>query len=193
LGLSSFRFLLTRKFFVLALIAILSGFAFEGFGAVVGPFLIANGFDKQMVGIVLSGNLLAMLLGALGGGKVSDVKGARFVFLVSGFVLAALVTLMGGFHNADLGLPLVGTVCLTYFFIGSFTAASYSYYMGQSKGQMEATRFTFLMAMTNLCESAAAFSVGRVITISPYSYSAGFLFAAALSLVGLAILARSQS
>ncbi len=188
----SFDFLFTRRFAVLTTIAVLTGFAFESFGAVVGPFLIANELDKQQVGLVLSINLLAMLLGALGGGRASDRRGARLVFLVSGFILCISVTLLGFLHLLGIGAILIGAVWLTYFFIGAFTAASYSYYMGQSKGPMEATRFTFLMAMTNLCEAAAAFLVGRWIAWTPNSYAAGFSFAAAVSLIGLIILARAK-
>ncbi|RZA09867.1 MAG: MFS transporter [Proteobacteria bacterium] len=189
-GLSAFGFVKDPRFLILLPIAVLSGFVFEAFGAVAGPFLIANGFNPGEVGLTLSGTLLTMLFGALVGGKVADAKGARFVFLRAGLGLAVLVSLIGLAHGLAGGFILAALVCLTYFGIGVFTAASYSFYMAQAKGAMEATKFTFLMAMTNLCESLSAFTVGMIAANSSHSYRLALPATAAIGIVGLLVLGR---
>jgi len=187
-GWKTFRFAFTEKFPLLIIVAALSGFAFEAFGAVIGPFFIANGYDKQASGYVLSGTLVAMLAGSLFGGRITDLKGARPIFFLSGIILAILVSFIGFLHLSGNGAVLIFSTALTYFFIGIFTASSYAYYMRMAKGVMEATKFTFLMAMTNFCESLAAFTVGVVATRSSHSFSAAFLISAIISLVGLSVL-----
>jgi MFS transporter, PAT family, beta-lactamase induction signal transducer AmpG len=186
-SLNSFKFIFSKKFLLLSFVAISTGFAFESFGAVIGPFFIANGFEKTQVGFVLSSTLISMLFGALIGGKIADIKGNRKVFLVSGIFLFFLVSGIGFLHLTNHPAVLILFSSLIYFFIGTFTSSSYAFYMTQSQGPMEATRFTFLMAMTNLCESLAAFSTGKIVGFSSATFSAGFAFTSVISLIGLLI------
>jgi MFS transporter, PAT family, beta-lactamase induction signal transducer AmpG len=188
ISLNHFRFIFSGRFPLLILVAVLSGFAFESLGAVIGPFLVANGYIKEQIGYILSGTLLFMLLGAVFGGRASDKYGTRPIFLISGVILAGIVSTLGFLHLNAPNFFLIGGACAAYFFIGSFTAASYAFYMTYSRGNMEATRFTFLMAMTNLCESLSGFSIGLVVAGSALTYTAGFLNAAVVSLLGLLVL-----
>ena len=79
-------------------------------------------------------------------------------------------------------------IIIAYLFIGGFTASSYAFYMRKSQDSMQATRFTFLMAMTNFSESAAAFTLGRIISGHNGSYEVGYFFASVISLLGLFVL-----
>jgi MFS transporter, PAT family, beta-lactamase induction signal transducer AmpG len=190
LSFKNFNFLLTKKFIFLALIAVLTGFAFESMGSVVGPMLIANGYEQHHVGLILSISLLAMLSGALLGGRLTDLKGAKNIFLQSGIALCFVVSIIGLLHLTSIPSLLVAAIVGAHFFVGVFTASSYSFYMQQAKGSMEATRFTFLMAMTNLCESLSAYSVGQIIAASALTYTAGFTTTAIVSSMGLVFLWR---
>jgi MFS transporter, PAT family, beta-lactamase induction signal transducer AmpG len=87
-SLNSFQFIFTKNFLTLAVIAAFTGFAFESLGSTVGPFLIGNGLLQFDVGLIMSGTLLAMLTGALVGGKLTDQHGDQQVFFKAGLGLA---------------------------------------------------------------------------------------------------------
>ena len=190
LSLKSFSFLTERKFLSLALIALTTGFALESFTSVISPFLVNFGMDQQAVGMVLSATLICMLLGAVTGGLVSDFWGDLKTFTLATLMVALFVTAMGLYESFSFYVFVAG-VLITYFSVGFFTSSSYTYYMNQSQGQMEASKFTFLMAITNLCEVLAAYSMGRIFTLFA-EYYIGFLVCVTISLIGLVIMLRFQ-
>lgn len=187
LSFKSFEFIISKKYLILAFIALSTGFALEGFTSVISPFLTNFGLSVKGVGGVLSFTLLVMLIGSVIGGQISDLYGDLKSFTMSGLLLAVSVTLAGyAFYLSN--IFFIALVLLTYFFVGFFTACSYTYYMNKSKGSMEASKFTFLMAITNLCEVVAAFSMGQLITQLELTYLVSFLICVGISLVGLFVL-----
>jgi MFS family permease len=188
LSLKSFSFLTERKFVTLALVALTTGFALESFTSVISPFLVNFGMDQHAVGMVLSATLICMLLGAVTGGLVSDFWGDLKTFALATLTVALFVSVMG-FYKSFSFYVFVTAVLTTYFSVGFFTSSSYTYFMNQSQGQMEASKFTFLMAITNLCEVLAAFSMGRMFTLFA-EYYIGFLVCMTISLAGVVILLR---
>lgn len=189
LNFKSLVFILEKKFLLLGLVALVSGFALEGFTATISPYLVESGFNQEQVGWVLSTTLIVMLIGAVTGGVTSDRIGDLKGFMTAGLILAALVVFAGFIHN-DVKWLVILSVLATYFFVGFFTAASYTYFMNQCHGKMEATKFTFLMAITNLCEVVAAFSVGKLIIWNNMGYQFGYSVCASVSLLGIYLLFR---
>lgn len=186
LGFKSFEFIIQSKFILLAIIALTTGFALEAFTAVISVYLVDFGLTRTSVGMVLSFTLLCMLIGAVVGGYVSDFIGDLKTFAIATLAMAFAVTFMGFYDGFTLVVFLTG-VFVTYFGVGFFTASSYTYYMNQSQGQMEASKFTYLMAIANLCEVFAAYGMGRMVTLSG-GYKTGFLVCVFISLIGLALL-----
>jgi len=189
LNLNALKFVKEKRFLLLAFIALTTGFAFESVGSVASPFLIHLGFDRSQVGIFLSSTVVLMLVGSLLGGKLADRLGSASVFLGAGFMLSGTVITLGIFNGIHAPTFVYASLVLIYFLIGVFTSSSYAFYMEQSKGEMEATRFTFLMAITNLCEVTAAFTIGRLASGAP-GYSWAFAMTALISIFGLLLLRR---
>lgn len=186
LSFRSLKFLSQKKYLLLALIALSTGFALEAFTSVISPFLVNYGLDREAVGAVLSFTLLFMLLGAVVGGYICDRIGDLKTFAFAVLVLAFFVGCMG-FYSVFSLVVFLALVLSTYFFIGFFTSSSYTYYMNQSQGEMEASKFTFLMAITNLCEVVAAYSMGRMFSLSG-DYLFGFWVCILISFIGLSFL-----
>ncbi len=171
----------------------MSGLGFEAMGAVVGPFLLEQGLLQNQVGWALTGNIIFMLGGSLWGGFVSDKFSSVRTFIFSGCLLAISISLLGLLSGPLSPVPLVVLLFSCYFLTGVFISASYSFYMAQAKGELESTRFTFLMAMTNLCESVAAFSIGKILYYFVNSYAFAFFAMSLLSLIGIFFLWQAFS
>ncbi len=186
LSFKSFHFLTEKKFITLALIALTTGFALEAFTSVISPYLVDYGLNQKEVGLILSFNLICMLLGAIAGGLLSDYLGDLKTFLIATVLIALLVTTMGFPESFNINVFTAG-VLIAYFGVGFFTSSSYAYFMNQSHGEMEASKFTFLMAITNLCEVIAAYSMGKMFSYFN-DYKFGFLICMLISLIGFAIL-----
>lgn len=169
--------------------AAIGGAAFEAAGAVAGPFLIDQGLGEEAVGAFYLAAVAVMLLGALAGGWVSDRAGRRrtvlgFLLLTSGCVFALALAVAAG---AGVGM-LEGLLLLLYFVIGLFTASSYALFMDITDRRLGATQFSAYMGGTNLCESWAAFGVGRLHAWQ--GYAVAFATMAALSLWAVLPLGR---
>lgn len=196
LSLSSFAFIKEPRFILLILIAFFTGFSFEGFGSILGPFLISHEISRSPVGVIMSATLISMLTGSLLGGILSDKFTPVKIFLRSGYILILLMITMSvvsaylEFTYTPSAILFTLLIVTIYFLIGAFTASSYAYFMKQAQGKMEATRFTTLMAMTNLCESSAAFLIG--VLISKYSYELAIPLVSMLGVIGLLILKQNN-
>jgi predicted MFS family arabinose efflux permease len=173
------------------LVALMAGAAFEGTGAVAGPFLVDRGFAAESVGTFFGIHVIvAMMSGSLLGGLVADKLSkpaavSAFLSLIAGIVVAiGLVDLYYGGRGNDLMLLLL---TLLYFGIGLFTAASYAFFMDITEPRLAATQFSAFMGATNLCESWSAFTIGRMIAL--FGYPAAFIGISVLSLAALPALA----
>jgi PAT family beta-lactamase induction signal transducer AmpG len=169
------------------LFAALSGAAFEGIGAVAGPFLVDRGLAESTIGAFLAGPaVLAMLLGSLLGGTVSDRVGrARAAGWFLAGICAAAAGLAAAAEGATSGVMLAGLGVL-YLGIGCFTASSYALFMGLTDRALGATQFSAFMAATNGCESWASFATGTL--AQARGYGPAFLAMAAVSALTLPLL-----
>ncbi len=184
---SALRAMLARRSTWLGLaFALVAGAGFEAVGAVAGPFLVQAGASEQRVGVFYTLSVVAMLLGALAGGRAADRFGHVRVAAGSGALLSGLILLAAALA-AQPGPALVALV-LVYGGIGLFTAASYALFMDLTDRRLGATQFSTFMAGTNACEAWSGFAIGRLVT--PLGYGGAFAVMAVIALVGLAPLRR---
>lgn len=169
--------------------ALTAGAGFEAVGALAGPFLVDAGAGEERVGLFYSLSVVAMLAGALLGGRWSDrfghvrVAGAGLLGLALSIACVSLL--------ADRPVGVFLALVATYAGIGVFTAASYALFMDSTDRRLGATQFSTYMAATNACEAWAGFSVGRL--VAPLGFAGAFLVMALLSLVALAPLRGLRS
>lgn len=163
-------------------LALTCGAAFEAVGAVAGPFLIDIGYGKVDVGIFYTGSVIAMLIGSIAGGFMSDRIGHRAAVALF-VVYVALMTAALAAAPPGYSFNLLVTV---YLGIGLLTAASYALFMDLTDPRLGGTQFSAYMGATNGCESWSAFAVGRF--ISMWGYSVAFGAMAGLSLLALPVL-----
>jgi MFS family permease len=169
------------------LFAAASGAAFEGIGAVAGPFLVDRGLDQGTIGAFLAGPaVVAMLVGSLVGGAVSDRLGrARAASWFLGGIIAAALGLAAVAGGGSQGTLLAGLGIL-YLGIGCFTASSYALFMGLTDPALGATQFSAFMAATNACESWSALATGLL--AQAQGYGRAFAVMAGASLLSLPLL-----
>ena len=180
----------TRTTWIGLAIAAVGGAGFEAVGAVAGPYLVDRGASGAAIGTFFGMvSVPCMIFGALIGGRVADRTGkarATGVLLVA--VLAAVVTLAVLDSVAGVGAgPRMFGLAAVYLALGGFTAASYALFMDLTDARVAATQFSAFMAMTNVCESWAAFAVGRAIPV--FGYPLAFVGIALLSIMALPLLA----
>jgi MFS transporter (putative signal transducer) len=171
--------------------AAVAGAVFEGLGSVAGPFLIDSGLTEAGVGSFFAlPVVLAMSIGALLGGAMSDRMGAfksvRLTYAgLFGAVMLLSVTVYAGAGSPVMTSSLVG---LVYLGIGFFTASTYAMFMDVTVDAYRGTSFSAYMGATNLCESWSAFSVGKLVVAFGYGPAFGVL--AAVSVGSLLFLRR---
>lgn len=168
--------------------ALTSGAAFEAAGAMAGPILLDTGAAQHTVGTFLAVPVvLAMVLGALVGGFSTDRLGARrsSAFFLVGFTVVVAMIGQALIAHADIQrvLVLLGTM---YFFIGMFTAASYTLFMHLTTPALGATQFCLFMAGTNACEAWSGRIGGSL--AADQGYGPALLVLCAVSLASLVIL-----
>jgi MFS transporter (putative signal transducer) len=188
------RSALSRRESWLALaFAAVGGAAYEGIGAVAGPFLHDQGLSKDGVGwFFVLPTVAAMAAGALLGGWLADRGGARRVAALALLGLVALAIAIAAAERAQVQADAwYALFALFYLGVGVFTAASYAWFMQVAEGRAAATLFSALMGMTNLCEAWS----GRVVGVlhEPGSYGVGFALLAAVSLASLLLLLLARS
>ncbi len=167
-------------------VAVFGGAAFEGTGAVAGPFLVDRGVSAETVGIFFGLPVVAaMMTGSLLGGFIADKLCKRtavmlfVIFMVTVVMTLAIVDVcFDGEKNV-----LLPMLTLLYLGIGLFTAASYAFFMEITEPGLAATQFSAFMGATNLCEAWSAFVIGRM--IAGFGYPAAFIGMSFFSLVAL--------
>ncbi len=170
--------------------ALVSAAGFEATGQLAGPYLVDRGVPEAGIGLFFGLVVVAaMLAGGLAGGAAADRFGRRKTLAYSLLGFTACITALavvdaGGGHGAG---TLFALLALMYFFVGSFTAASYALFMDLTDRRLGATQFSAYMAATNACESWSAWSGGRL--AAGYGYPAAFVVMSLVSLASLPLLA----
>lgn len=188
---SALREMLRRRTTWLGLaFAAIGGAAFESVGAVAGPFLLDRGLTQAHVGWFFTIFAVACPIGgALAGGYVSDRLGRRRTVALFLVLCAAAVLVLAGLDPLLEGPALTSryaSLAAVYLCFGLFTAAQYALFMDLTDPRLGATQFSAFMGATNLCESASAFSIGRL--HARLDYPGAFAVMAAVSLVALPLL-----
>ncbi len=171
--------------------AALAGAGFEALGAFAGPLLTERaGGAIEIAGLFfLVHAVVAMAIGGIVGGRLTDRVGARRGTLLAGLVLgAAILATSAVIEMQELGGPNVLVACLTavYVAIGWFTAASYALFMDWTDARLGATQFSAYMGATNVCESWSAAAAGKLIPRVGYGATFGVL--ATIGIGALALL-----
>lgn len=178
--------------------ALVGGAAFEAVGAVAGPMLTDLGIEQDRVGLFFAlPVVVAMALGALSGGALSDKFGHRRTVGVLTAAIAVIVVALAGAHTtvATVGTgAIVGLLATLYLLYGAVAASSYAMFMDVTDPRLGATQFSTLMAATNLCEVWATYAVGRAIAARGYGIAlAAFALVSLLSIPLLTGIRRDPS
>jgi PAT family beta-lactamase induction signal transducer AmpG len=156
----------SKKVWLGLLFAGVSGAAFEGVGAVGGPFLIDRGLSQGDVGWFFSLPAVGgMIAGSLAGGFGADRFGtARMVRAATLFVAAntMLIALMEASASPVSNSWMISAFFTLYVGIGLFTASTYAMFMNLTDPALGATQFSAYMGATNGCEAWSGFLTGRL-------------------------------
>jgi len=180
----------SKRLWIGLLFAGVSGAAFEGAGAVGGPFLVDRGLSAEAVGSFFSLYAVGgMILGSLAGGFSADRFGtARTVGWAT--LMVALNTAVLGLLDASAGgvgdVLTVGAFACLYLCIGFFTAATYAMFMNLTDPALGATQFSAYMGATNGCEAWSGFVTGRM--SGAWGYPAAFIAMACVSALSLLLI-----
>jgi hypothetical protein len=166
-----------------------SAAAFEAAGQLAGPFLVDRGVAPSAIGAFFGLPVVgAMLLGGLAGGWAAD-RGDRHrtaAWSLIGFVAPIVALAIFDFAGGSGAAMRMTLLALMYFFVGAFTASSYSIFMDLTDPRLGATQFSAFMAGTNACESWSVWAAGRL-AAGP-GYPAAFVAMAAVSVASLPLL-----
>ncbi len=184
------RALSSRTTWLVLAFAATSGAAFEVVGGFAGPLLLDAGGDSALVGsFFLVPAVVAMLVGALAGGRYADRHGRQRAVGVAGLavVTTVLVLALGAATGGDTSVLQV-LLGIVYLAIGAFTAASYALFMDCSDPSLGATQFSAYMGATNLCEAWAVAAGGAL--AAARGYPLAFAACALVTLAALALVPR---
>ncbi len=193
--LSSLRAIFRRRATWLGLgIALVAGAGFEAVGGMLGPFLVARGFDKSTVALIGTCSILGLVPGSLLGGWAADKLGRRgtlaaFVVLTAAAVagLATLDLLSRAPWSRGTLVAAVALLFAMYAGVGLLTAATYALFMDLSDPRLAGTQFSAFTGATNGCEAWATALAGFIAVRA--GYGTAFALAAGLSLLALPLLA----
>jgi MFS transporter, PAT family, beta-lactamase induction signal transducer AmpG len=177
-----------------AAVALLAGAGFEFFGVSVGARIVdLGGSDSTRAlfyGLLAPGGLA---VGALVGGMLADRAGVlRATSLALGLMTLVLAVVATGDLLSWVLQGQLLAFAAAYFFIGVLTASSYALFMTLARGELAATRFSILMAMTNACEAWAGFVGGRFGAANYGVTLLALCVVACTAIIPLAYLAKSR-
>jgi len=180
----------SKKVWLGLLFAAVAGAAFEGVGAVGGPFLVERGLSGEEVGWFFSLPAVGgMILGSIAGGISADKMGtARTVRWATGGI-AALTVLIAGMESAGGAVSnrwMVAAFFSLYLGIGIFTATTYAMFMNLTDPRLGATQFSAYMGATNGCEAWAGFLTGRI--SGAWGFPGAFMVMAVVSTVSMILI-----
>lgn len=171
--------------------ALVAAAGFEAAGAVAGPYLVDRGLTSAEIARTFElPKVLAMVIGALLGGRLCDRWSPRGATLLFQAATAVCVLALAGLDRAGFGggeATLV-VLFLLYLSIGMFTAASYTLLMDITSPRLAATQFSAYMGATNGCEAWATLAIGRL--IPQWGYAGSLAALALVSLFALALVPR---
>lgn len=185
--------LLERKTWLLVATAFIASLSFEGLAGIASAALVKVGVPANIRGPLYAiGVPLAMLVGALFGGKLSDSfnKGKLLSHATKICAFCAVATAALLDTKSDY-LVLSSAMVIFYFSIGLLTSSLYAYLMSHSNKDFPAFAFSLFMAMTNFSESSATVFVGKFAPIWGYSASAAVPALVSLLIVIL-IISKSE-
>ncbi len=163
--------------------ALLAGAAFEGIGAVLGPYLIARDFTKEQVGwFQFVPVIVAMTSGAMLGGYFADRWGkvpTTAIALACIVVLAIALAWWDSMFPASSQSAILGIIIALYVGVGWFVAASYAMFMDLTAPRLAATQFSAFLGATNACEAWSARAAGSAANHAGYPFA--FLLLAGVS------------
>lgn len=167
--------------------------AFESAGQLAGPFLVDRNVAQQTIGAFFGiAVVVAMAVGGLAGGRLSDRwgRGRSLVVFTLGFVAA--IAALGAFDLTAIGgaAPAAAIILLTvmYLFIGLFTAASYALFMDLTDPRLGGTQFSTFMAATNGAEAWSGWAGGQI--AGRVNYGTSFVAMCFVSLAALPLLKK---
>jgi predicted MFS family arabinose efflux permease len=168
--------------------------AFEAAGVLMGPMLSDRGVTTASIGTFLSAPAAGlMVLGGLLGGRACRALGSRLTITVSGIFVAALVTVLGYTPGYGGEAPMWTTLSFLYFGIGSFTVATYAFFMDRTDRDLGSTQFSAYMAATNLCESWAGHAGGALAASRGYGFAFGCMAVVSIAALPLLWFGRGAS
>lgn len=192
--LATLRLVLRRVETWLGIALALIAFAgFKAVGDIAGPFLVDLGLAQDQVGHFFTGALIAMIVGALGGGWAADRFGnARairaFVILA---VLVILATSAAAWHAAAGQAAVITGLLGVYVCAGLLTASAYALFMQLTDPKLGATQFSAYMGAINACEAWSGFAAGQL--AERFDYPVAFASVALVSLLALPLLGRIRA
>ncbi len=173
--------------------AFIASLSFEGLAGIASAALVKVGMPASIRGPLYAiGVPLAMLVGALYGGKLSDIYSkAKLLSLTTKVCAVCAVVAAAALDLKSSHLVLSSFMVLFYFSIGLLTASLYAYLMSHSDKMFPAFAFSLYMAMTNFSESSATLFVGKFAASWGYALSAAIPALLSLFIVML-IISKSE-
>jgi PAT family beta-lactamase induction signal transducer AmpG len=177
------------------IIALLAGGGFEATGALAGPLLVDLGASPLARSVFFGGVAPAGLaLGGLLAARVSDRLGLpsslAIAIAATAIAVGATSAVLGTATADGGGATVVVALGAVYLGAGFLISTSYACFMDVARGRWAATRFSFLMAVTNACESGSAYVGGRL--AAPFGYPLALIALAVASLFSLPFVGRMR-
>ena len=167
--------------------ALIGAAGFETLGALAGPYLVDRNVSQELIGIFFSlPSVIAMLIGGIIGGNISDKIGRKktVALSLSGFAGLIIILALSDYLISDLSvIYIVLILTAVYLFIGIFTASSYALFMDLTNPKLGATQFSTFMAATNGCEAWSGWAGGNI--TAGKGYPAAFIIMSLVSFLSL--------
>jgi MFS transporter, PAT family, beta-lactamase induction signal transducer AmpG len=170
------------------LLALIAFAGFKGVGDIAGPFLVDQGLAQGEVGYFFTAALVAMIVGALGGGWAADRFGnARVIRVFVVLTLLVILATSAATWLATPGHPAVIAGMLGVFgCAGLLTASAYALFMQITDPRLGATQFSAYMGAINACEAWAGFTAGQL--AERFDYPVAFVAVALATLLALPVI-----
>lgn len=172
------------------LLALVAFAGFKGAGDLAGPFLVDQGLAQSQVGHFYTGALVAMIVGALGGGWAADrfgnARAIRAFVVITMLVVVATAT--AARITAAGGPAIIAGMLGVYACAGLLTASTYALLMQLTDPKLGATQFSAYMGAVNGCEAWAGFTAGQL--AERFDYPAAFVALALVSLLAWPLVGR---
>lgn len=189
------RLLKGPGFWLLIFITYFAGFSYNGMSTITSAML--SKFGATPLEHTLTYSLLlpiAMTLGALIGGYLSDAKaGARVLQINLAFSVVTSMAVGYLFDHFPGLFVLIPSYVVFYFFIGATTASLYGFLMKHTSREFAALEFSIFMAVVNMCDSSTSYLTGQLVEKHSYFVSSAMIgLICSATLVFLAVFQRRK-